>query len=57
MLYTEWRAKILASFGEDLQGKGFIPEAIDAFVETQGKLIDVAYNYGIKEAGNDNGES
>lgn len=56
MNFDEWKTEQLDRIQKDLMGRGFVPETCMRFVAKQEMLIDIAYQYGIKEAGNDIGE-
>lgn len=57
MTYSEWRQGTLNALRVKMREQGFVPEAIDDFLLIHVQLMDVAYNYGIKEAHNDTGEN
>lgn len=57
MNYSEWKEEAAESFADGLRDRGFVPEATEALKTLMKDGFDIAYNYGIKEAVNDSGES
>ena len=53
MNYNEWKQHVLNTIMDNMRKEGYVPEAIEEFLEVQSEMLDFAFNLGIKEGGGD----